>query len=153
MIAADDPARQEAVAWARSAVDQAVQLFIEQGVLDSAVLEARPSWGIPPGILIAMLREKGDRHHSFWLICGADVPFDYVVSSVATSAREAARHFAMKWHLQAARTGESASVQENADRDSSFDQGGAGARLENQAESLFRLVNDDALWRQGWSPG
>ena len=119
-------------------VDQAVQQFIEQGVVDSPLLEAKPCWGAPPGIVMAMLREQGAPAHSFWLICGTDVPFDYVAASAAATPREAARHFAMRWHLQAARhsTGTSDAI-------GSPEQ---VARLVSQAEAVFRFVNDDAFW-------
>jgi hypothetical protein len=128
-----------------------VQLFIDQGVLEAALLEARPAWCIPPGVLIARLREKGAERHSFWLICGDDVPFDYVASPAAASVREAARHFALKWQLEAARLRESTDAPAPPDRDARSDPERAGTRLEAQAELLYRLVGDDGLWQQGWT--
>ena len=125
-------------ALARKMVDQAVQQFIGHGVLDSPLLEAKPCWGVPPGIVMAKLREQGAMRHSFWLICGADVPFDYVAASAAATPREAARHFAMRWHLQAARhstgTGDAVGDPKQV------------ARLVSQAEALFRFVDIDSLW-------
>jgi hypothetical protein len=147
----DDAERQQAVAWARSTIERAVQLFIDQGVLESTLLEAKPAWGIPRSVLIAMLREKGAGQHSFWLICGHDVPFDYVTSSAAASAREAARHFALKWQLEAARMRESSAAQAFPDGDAGSDPAGESTRLETRAEWLYRLVDDEGLWQQGWS--
>lgn len=137
-------ARQRAVAWARGAVDRAVQLFIAEGIVDGSLLEARPSWASPPDVIIAIVREQGAPRNSFWLIYGAGVPFDYLASSVAPSAREAARHFALKWHLEAARLRDTSHRQMNSEPD---EKTAHAVRLEAQAESLLRLVADDGLWQ------
>jgi Domain of unknown function (DUF4826) len=147
VTAEDDAAGQQAVAWARSTVDRAVQLFIAEGIVDGRLLEARPSWASPPNVVIAMVREKGAQRKSFWLICGADVPFDYLASSAATSAREAARHFGLKWHLEAARLRDSSHRQRNSEAGRETVHAALDARLEAQAESLLRLVADDVLWQ------
>lgn len=125
---------------------------MDRHVLDGAVLEARPSWALPPRILIAVLREQAAHDNSFWLICGADVPFDYVSRSVAASSRDAARHFALKWQLEGARLAES-TPGPAPERDRGSDDKNAGDRLAAQAEALYRLVDDDALWRQSWPAG
>ena len=150
MAAAEDAAKEQAVAWARATVEQAVQLFIDRGVLETPLLEAKPAWGIPPAALIITLREKGARP-SFWLIYGRDVPFDYLASSAAASPREAARHFALKWHLEAARMQESHAARAAPEEDAGPDPPAAGTRLEAQAARLYRLVDDAGLWRQGWA--
>lgn len=133
----------ETTAVARKMVDQAVQQFIEQGILDSPLLEAKPCWGAPPGIVMAMLREQGAPAHSFWLICGTDVPFDYVAASAAATPREAARHFAMRWHLQAARM---QAVRHSTGTSDAVGDPEQGARLVSQAEAVFRFVNNDSFW-------
>ena len=79
-----DAARSQAVAWARRMMDQAMQQFMQLGVFEGAFLEARPAWAIPPGVLIGLARKPG-ADHSFWLICGENVPFDYLSSSAAGS--------------------------------------------------------------------
>lgn len=127
-------------------MDQAIQRFMQLGVFEGAFLEARPAWAIPPGVLIGLARKPG-ADHSFWLICGENVPFDYLSSSAAGSPREAARHFALKWHLEAAR---SATSPENAAAEHAAEQERGATRLEHQAEFLYRLVDDDALWSQDW---
>lgn len=141
-----DAASSQAVAWARRMMDQAMQQFMQLGVFEGAFLEARPAWAIPPDVLIGLARKPG-ADHSFWLICGENVPFDYLSSSAAGSPREAARHFALKWHLEAAR---SATPPENAGAEHAAEQERGATRLEHQAEFLYRLVDDDALWSQDW---
>jgi Domain of unknown function (DUF4826) len=91
-----------------------------------------------------MVREQGAQGKSFWLIYGAEAPFDYLASSAATSSREAARHFALKWHLEAARLRDSSHHQMNSELD---EKTAHAVRLEAQAESLLRLVADDGLWQ------
>jgi hypothetical protein len=152
VTAGDDVATEQAVAWARGMIDQAVQQFIDRGILEGAFLEAKPAWAVPSDVLIGLAREPGG-DHSFWLICGENVPFDYLASSAAGSPREAAKHFALRWHLEAARMKESASPWENPGAERAAEHESAGAQLEHQAEFLYRLVDDDALWRQDWPAG
>lgn len=147
-MSADETPRQDALAWAKTATDDAVQWFMDSGVVDAAVLEAKPAWAVPPAVFIAMLREQGVSDRFFWLIGGRDFPYDYLASSVAASVRDAARHFSLKWQLEAARRKKTApGEQPESDPEQT-----AGLKLAEQAESLYRLVSDDALW-QSDAPG
>ena len=135
----DDP-QERVTAWARQMVDAAVQAFMDRGISDGVLLEAKPAWAFPPEALIAMVREQGERGSFYWVICGEGFPFDYVKSTAAQNARDAARHFAMKWHLDAARLADGSS-EDSAGRKSRSDD------LASRAEALFRLVNEDSIWQ------
>ena len=143
MTAEEEAYGEGAVIWARNTIERAVQAFLDQGILDTAVVEAKPAWGAPPNVLVAMLREHGARAHSYWLIAGGNVPFGYLPASVARTPREAARHFALRWQLEAARL-------QNAAASGAVEASGNEpnpARLSRQAEWLYRLVDDDSFWQ------
>jgi hypothetical protein len=115
-------------AWIKQSLDAAVQQLLARGLSDSVVVEAKPAWVMPHALLIGRFRDHG-RHTGFdWFICG-DAPLSHVSSKVAATPREAARHFALQWQLDAARAG------------------GAGAELVKKAEALYELVQQDALWQ------
>jgi SAM-dependent methyltransferase len=114
-------------AWTRRQIDASLGYVIDRSLFDSELLESKPAWSLPLQVLISQVREQGEEHRFVWTICG-DVPADYLDSDVASTPRDAARHFAMKWQLDAARDPQNE------------------ATLATRAEFLFRAVNDDTLW-------
>ena len=116
-------------AWIKELVSLAVRGTSEMGVFDEAVIEARPEWALPNRLLVGKVRPQMDPRAFCWFICG-EVPLDYLRGDVATSPREALRHFAMKWQLDAERT---------------EDAGSADALIEN-AEAVYALADDERVW-------
>ena len=114
--------------WRADTLTSAVHELLDAGIATSPLVEAKPSWMLPFQILIGEIREQGDETGFWWFISG-DLPTDYAESSVATTAREAARYFALRWQLAAAR-------EENAD----------GIELAERAEALYMLTEDDRHW-------
>jgi hypothetical protein len=114
-------------AWIKQALGSAVQQLTTRGLSDSVVVEAKPAWVLPYTLLIGRLRDHGRQTGFDWFICG-DAPLSHVSSKVAATPREAARHFALQWQLDATRAG------------------AAGAELVKKAEALYELVQQDALW-------
>ena len=121
-------------AWAEARIEEAVREFIRRGISDSPALEAKPAWALPFNVVIGKIREQGDESTFFWAI-GGEMPCDFIASSVAATPREAARHFALKWQLDAARQRESAGQEALAEDG-----------RERAAESLYELVTDDRVW-------
>lgn len=117
-------------AWTKKTMDVAVKELMDRGVLESVVAEARPAWMLPFTLLIGQVREHGATEGFDWFICG-DGPITVASSKVAASPREAARHFALQWQLQASR------------------KGGEGTELTHKAEALYELVEDPGLWESG----
>lgn len=136
----------ELEAWTKKTLNTAVHKFIKQGNIDSLLVEAKPTWALPFQILIGKIREQESAKEFYWFICG-EIPTDYLSSSVASTPRETARHFAMKWQLAAARhqsKNESdleATTQQAQQKDSA-------AQLVEWAEALYEVVEDDRLWLQ-----
>lgn len=116
--------------WVKQQLDATVKDFMEQGVVKGLLVEAKPAWAFPFQILIGKVREREQGDEFSWFICG-DLPTDRLDSAQAASPREAARHFALKWQLEAER-------REPLDEE-----------LVRKAESLYELANEDSLWVTG----
>ncbi|MCU0988836.1 MAG: DUF4826 family protein [Xanthomonadales bacterium] len=116
-------------AWVKQRMDGAVRELMQRGVVEDVVVEAKPAWVFPFTLLIGRIRDQSGRAGFDWFICG-DAPLSHVDSKMAATPREAARHFALQWQLDATRAGE------------------AGADLVKKAEALYELVQQDALWQR-----
>ncbi|MCH7501891.1 MAG: DUF4826 family protein [Proteobacteria bacterium] len=114
--------------WIRSQLDSAVQTLIKLQVFEGALIEVKPAWTLPFQLLIGKAREQSDARNFRWFICG-DIPLDHLGSAAASTPREAAKHFAMKWQLDAARL-----------------QDDSSETLIENAEALYALADDDNLW-------
>ncbi|MGH8223898.1 MAG: DUF4826 family protein [Woeseiaceae bacterium] len=130
--------------WARERMDSMVSRFLAAGIVDCELVEARPAWAWPWKILIARIREQGDDSRSYWLI-DDDGLFDCIDSGVASTPRQAARHFSLKWHLEAARLRDRVK-QKGSDNGSGQTVEARYLALEKSAETLSKLVNEDSLW-------
>jgi len=127
---ASDPVKE----WLRETLDAAVEVSTTLGVIEDALFEARPVWSLPQKVMIGQIRAANERTSFTWVICG-DYPTDHIGSAAATTARDAARHFSLKWQLDAARH-----------TDPSF-----AAKLTDWAEELYEIVEDDSLWQDSGS--
>jgi len=122
---ADEPLSE----WTRETFDRGVREIIDLGVLDAAVVEARPSWALPDSIVIGQIRETDVPTSFTWVICG-DLPTAHLGSAAAATPRDVARHFSLKWQLDAARNTDPTVAE----------------TLVAKAESLYELVQDESLW-------
>jgi len=137
---------EDVVSWARELLDEAVQEMMRRGVVTDALVEAKPVWALPYEIMIGRIRDSYAQTSSIWVITG-DVPTDYVGMDVASTPREAARHFTLKWQLDAARYKDPAVQKElGAELKDSWDE--LGEQLARTAEALFSVVEDDKLWQE-----
>ena len=115
-------------------------------VVDGLIVEAKPAWVLPFQILIGKVRAQGQSGSFEWFICG-ETPTDYLASSIATTPRDAAKNFAMKWQLAAERFKQRAE-QNPTPSNSEPQQENPGKQLIDHAEALYGLVEDDRLWLQ-----
>ena len=136
--------REELQAWIKQRLDAAVHELIDSGVFESVMIEAKPAWVFPFQVLLGKIREQGEEFK--WIICG-EVPTDYFDSATVSTPREAARHFALKWQLDAARqqnlSAETPPGPAPESRPEYF-----GSELAETAEALYALVNDASLWQR-----
>ena len=116
--------------WMRSLIDVAVRGAGDAGVSNEALVEARPAWALPNRLLVGQLRSQMNPRSFHWFIAG-EVPLDFLPSANAPSPRDALRHFAMKWQLDAERTDDEAEK----------------AELIDLAESVYELAEDERFWQ------
>ncbi len=120
---------EELAAWIKKNFDEAIDELTRNGVTGSLLVEAKPAWVFPFQLLIGKIRERDDPDEFLWFICG-NASTDHIPGSHAESPREAAKHFALKWQLDASRIG-------NTDKD-----------LSARASALYQFVEEDRLWAQ-----
>ena len=140
----DDLGREKLDAWTKKQLDAAVRKLMNLGVIDSMVVEAKPAWVLPFQILIGKIRAHGQAKDFEWFICG-ELPTDFLESTVASTPREAARHFAMKWQLAVARH-KDLPGQESPGPVPQLSE--TGSQLAETAEALYELAEDESLWLQ-----
>ncbi len=107
-------------------------------------------WTLPHRLFIGKAWPQGDEARSFWIISGEGLPTDHVDGAMAGTARESARHFSMKWQLQSAQLEKLAET--GGDKDSGVDWESVSARLQQQAEGLYQLVEREDMWKTTEGP-
>ncbi len=130
--------------WAREELNKVVKEVTDQGATESPLVEARPVWSSARDVVIGQLRDQGAPSEFLWVI-GGSVPIDWVHSGVATSPRDAARHFSMKWQLEAARF-EDPAERRRLSLDPAEDWDSRAKALIAKAEYLYKIVDDDQRW-------
>ncbi len=125
---------QEREAWVREQYQTATKFLANKGlVTDSVTVEA--SRYIAP--LVAIWKLKTIDGSWYWVICG-DLPTDSIDLNMAENAKEAMRHFSMKWQLQAE------NILKN--EEATAEQSSYAKLLVGRAEGLYQLVNQEQLW-------
>lgn len=109
-------------------------------------------WTLPHRLFIGKVWPQTDRNRAFWIISGVDIPTDHIESSLAETAREAARHFSLKWQLQAGRLGDLRDQEETGSADNDIEWEKVSGKLQAQAEALYGLVEQEEIWRQTEGP-
>ena len=140
-----DDMQEDVIAWARKTTDAAVDEIMDKGVIETAIIESRPVWWLPYQIVIGQIRDTHQQTSSVWIIAGA-VPTDYVSLDAAQTPRDVAKHFAMKWQLDAARY-KDPSIQEQLGADNKEEWERIGEALAQTAEALSDLAADDRHWQ------
>lgn len=104
-------------------------------------------WIIPQRGMIGQVRPKQGATPVLWVITGI-VPTDHAEANAAKNCREAARYFALKWQLEAARLGESNATP----RSEHIDWNQMESNITNRAEWLFDLTQDNRRWKPDGLP-
>jgi hypothetical protein len=139
-----DSVTRDLVEWSREQLGSAVDSLMREDIFNSDLLEVRPAWAFPNEFVIGRVREQGERSSFIWVICGS-TPVDFLSSAVASTPREAARHFTMKWQLEAERHRDPA-VQKHVDPGAQKNWKELCDALEARASALSTLVETDGLW-------
>ncbi len=136
----NDPAREAFVRWVREQHDQMARYAV-RGELIGDDAEGLPIWSVPHQVFLGRFYDKAAPTGGYWYISGA-VPSDHIAVDLASDARQALRHFSLKWQLQAAQIEEGAA----ADGDQPVDFANVADNLSRNAEMLMTLADNDGLW-------
>ncbi|MCP4988399.1 MAG: DUF4826 family protein [Colwellia sp.] len=119
--------------WIRDQYQVATKYLAQKGIVTESVKAEDSRYLVPFLALWKLTSLNGDK---FWVLCG-DLPSDHSSVDVATNAREAIRHFALKWQVQA----------ENLLQAKNKEQTEFANLLIGRAEGLYKLYEDDSLWQ------
>lgn len=89
--------------WYTKLLYAMVREMIKIGAVSGTAAEARPVWISPYKVLIAKVWEASQKSNFIWTISGEAVITDHIAGNVAATPREAARHFSLKWQMDADR--------------------------------------------------
>ena len=129
--------------WHRAQQQQVADYLRKQQIFDSDIT-GEWLWIIPHRAMLGKVWPKHGVSPKYWVITGV-VPTDHAEASAARTVREAARYFALKWQLEAARLGEgNRSVPDLGG--SKVDWKSMQDNIAVRAEWLHDLMQDDRRW-------
>ena len=118
--------------WVRDQYQVATKYLAEKGLITDSVALEDSRYLVP---LLAVWKLKLNDGTKAWVISG-DLPTDHSSADVAPDARDALRHFSLKWQLQA----------ENLHKAGNAEQNKFAELLISRAQGLYRLYEDEKLW-------
>lgn len=130
--------------WHQAQQQQVADYLRRQQIFDGDIT-GEWLWIIPHRAMLGRVWPKhGAQSPKLWIITGV-VPTDHADSGAARSARDAARYFALKWQLEAARLGQgNSSVPQVGE--SKVDWKAMEGDIATRAEWLHDLMQDDRRW-------
>lgn len=132
--------------WFKPLLDKVVKEMLDRNVVTGTAVEASPVWMLPYKILIAKVWGIGQKTRFIWTISGEAVITDHIPGSMAATPRDAARHFSMKWQMDADRVtavGKSKRPVEGAQQH----MGNYANKLIRDAEALYDLTEHEEIWK------
>ena len=124
---------QEQQQWVRAQYQIATKYLAEKGMITESVIVEESRY-LVPNVAIWKLNLINDA--KVWVICG-ELPTDHANSDVSLNARDASRHFSLKWQLQA----------ENLLKAGEHEQDSFAHSLISRAEGLYELFENEQLWQ------
>lgn len=150
MVFKDDQELQAYTDWAKSQLQNMAEHIRKSDLFQDEVM-GHAVWTLPHQLFIGKAWSKSDRSRAYWVISGVDIPSDHIDMSVAETAREAARHFVMKWQMHSARL-EQLGEKGGAPGEDDVDWQQVASGLRGQAEGLYGLVEREEIWRPTEGP-
>ena len=132
-------------AWYKTVLDAVVKDMIKIGAVTGTAVEASPVWAVPNEILIAKVWGAAQKNQFIWTISGNSVFTDHIAGSMAATPKDVAKHFALKWQLNAEQILDQAKntpAVEGSEADSKL----YSDQLIEYAESLYGLTVRDDVW-------
>jgi len=131
--------------WYKPLLDGVVQEMLKRKAVTGAAVEATPVWIFPNKILIAKVWGMGQKTRFIWTISGEGLITDYIAGSMAATPKDAARHFGLKWQMDADRllaVGNS----KGPSGDAQLQMRNYANKLIKDAESLYDLTENEEVW-------
>ena len=139
--------QQELKSWYKGLLDRLVPDLIKAGAITGAAVEARPVWAAPNQMLIARVWNATQKSQFIWAIVVEDLVTDHIAGPAAASAQEAARHFSLKWQMDADRLLRAAD-ETVPDKVAAAEVRNYAGRLIASAEQLYELSGQDEVWQR-----
>ena len=133
--------------WYRKVLDATVREMLKVRAIRGAAIEAAPIWASPNEILIAKVWDATQKSQFIWTISGEKVVTDHIPGSMAVTAQDAARHFALKWQMDAERLMETAKARKSV-KQAEAHMEDYTAKLIKQAEMLYDMTTDNEAWKR-----
>jgi len=132
-------------AWFKPLLDNTVLEMQARSVVSGTAVEASPVWVFPYKILIAKVWGLGQKNRFTWTISGDAVVTDHIPGNVAATPKDAARHFALKWQMDADRLIALANSKTPVEGNRQH-MGAYANKLIRDAEALYDLTEQDGIW-------
>lgn len=129
--------------WHQAQQQQVADYVRRQGIFDTDIT-GEWLWIIPHRAMLGRIWPKHGVSPKYWIITGV-VPTDHADSGVARNVREAARYFALKWQLEAARLGQGSGAAPSVAGDK-IDWKAMEGDIAKRAEWLHDLMQDNRRW-------
>jgi hypothetical protein len=133
--------------WYKSLLDQVVKEMIRLKAVTGTAVQATPVWMVPHQILIAKVWGIGHENDFVWSVSVDKLIADYVAGSLAATPRDVARHFSLKWQMDADRL---LNLEKNklAVEKADASMQAFSTKLVEHAEILYDMANRDDVWQE-----
>jgi hypothetical protein len=138
---------EELKAWYANQLNRVVKEMVRAKAISGAAVDAVPVWMVPQKILIAKINDSSQKAQFIWTISGSDFATDHIPGSLAKTPRDAARHFSLKWQLDADRYLEMAKGKAPGGNPEPHLEAHA-QNLIKHAEALYDLTMVDDFWKE-----
>lgn len=119
--------------------------YVSTNSLDFSKIIQKESAVLAPFVAIWLIESK-TYSQGFWVISG-DLPTDHIVGGNAKNAREAIKHFALRWQLKADNILNELGLEYDSKQASENDTNKEFANiLISKAEELYQLADKEKFW-------
>ena len=146
-----EPTDESPESWYKPLLDKVVAEMIRLKAVTGVAVQANPVWMLPEEILMAKVWSVGHENDFVWTISVDKFIADYVAGSLAESPRDVAKHFSLKWQMDADR------ILANENKKSPIENPDEKMRnyskqLIQYAETLYDLASRDEAWQPIQAP-
>jgi hypothetical protein len=133
--------------WYTKLLDNVVKEMIRLEAVTGAAVQANPVWMVPNEMLIAKVWGIDNESDFIWTMSVDKLISDYIAGSLAATPRDVARHFSMKWQMDADRLVNFEQSKTSGDKDVNRMKAYAN-KLIQYAETLYDLADRDEVWEE-----